>query len=208
MKEARQSEFMNSMGRMASLFLMSMTMLLAVLTPLPPAYSQETNKDYFSVTQPSDKTLLRDVEKYHLGPDKFWKWYTAKKFHYAVQELAFVLRYFPNHPKALQLMGAIGIQTEDPSLAIPYFENALRFYPQYAITYAQYGRYLVDTGNIHAGIRHLKKATEMDPGLARAFAELAKAYAKSGSPDLARQAAAKARELGYGGRIDGQAEGD
>ena len=159
--------------------------------------ADDVNKDYFAVNDERDVQLLNNVERYHLATGNFWKWYTAKKYYLAVEELQFVLRYFPNHPKALQLMGTIAKVTDAPALAIPYYENALRRYPEYAITHAQYGTYLVDVGNVQAGIPHLNKAIEMDPNLAQAYAALAAAYKKNGSSDLARDAAAKARELGY-----------
>jgi tetratricopeptide (TPR) repeat protein len=174
---------------------LSIPLVVCLFTAL--VYADDLNKDYFAVYDEHDTQLLINVERYHLATGNFWKWYNAKKYYLAVEELQFVLRYFPNHPKALQLMGNIAKLTEAPALAIPYYENALRLYPEYAITHAQYGGYLVDVGNVQAAMPHLKKAIDMDPSLAQAYAALAKAYNKSGNPELAREAAAKATELGY-----------
>jgi Tfp pilus assembly protein PilF len=64
--------------------------------------------------------------------------------------------------------------------------------------------YLVDIGKIDAGIQKLQKAIEIDPGLGQAHAWLAKAYYKNGNSELARQAAEKAKALGYRGKITWQ----
>jgi tetratricopeptide (TPR) repeat protein len=100
------------------------------------------------------------------------------------------------------LLSAVAKLTKTPSLAIPYYERALQLYPQHAITYAQYGQYLVDIGFIEAGITRLKKAIELNPNLALAYAWLAQAYSKTGNLDLARQAAERARTLGFKGKMD------
>ena len=160
------------------------------------------DNDYFAKVR--DEVLLSNVEKYHLGPENFWKLYKSGQYTVAIEDLKFVLRYYPNHPETLQLLGSIARLTHDSSLPIPYYEKALRLYPQYASTHAQYGAYLVDVGLIDAGIARLKHAIEMDSKLALAHAWLANAYYQNGNQELARQAAERARALGYKGNIPGQ----
>lgn len=165
-----------------------------------PAQAQPQNNDYFAPER--DPKLLRNVEKYHLTKEKFGKYYQAGQYSSAIRELQFVLRYFPNHPKALMYMETIAKITNNQSLALSHYKNALKLYPQHALTHAQYGRYLASTGRVQSGIERLQKATEMDPELAVAHGWLAMIYAKSGSTDLARQTARQARKLGYRGRIN------
>jgi Tfp pilus assembly protein PilF len=159
----------------------------------------DQNNDFFAPNR--DEILLQNVEKYHLGPNNFWEKYRSGKFNYALQELDFVLRYYPNHPKALLLVGSIAKLTQSPSVAIPYYDKALRLFPQYALTHAQYGAFLVEIGNIAGGIAKLKEAIKMDPNLAPARAWLADAYQRKGELELARQEAVRAKELGYRGTI-------
>ena len=89
------------------------------------------------------------------------------------------------------------------NLGIVYFEKALKLYPQYATTHAQYGWYLVENNRLETGIFKLRQAIEMDARMMAAYVWLSRAYVKSGHPDLARQTAHQARELGYKGQIPG-----
>lgn len=121
----------------------------------------------------------------------------------AMEEAKFTLRYWPNHPRALILMEVIARATRAPSLPIPYYEKAVRQYPQYAVTHAQYGHYLVEIESVDEGIMQLQQAVEIDPMLGAAHAWLAEAYLKAGKRKLARKSAEQARELGYKGEIAG-----
>jgi predicted Zn-dependent protease len=122
----------------------------------------------------------------------------------AIRDVKYTLDRFPNHPKGLMLLGVVARLTNDPSFAVNYYKRALSLFPQYAITHVQYGEYLVSVGLTNEGIGQLKRAIEIDPKLAVAYAGLAKAYAKGGNSELSRQAAKQARELGYTGKIGGQ----
>jgi tetratricopeptide (TPR) repeat protein len=152
-----------------------------------------TPRDYFD---PKNKATLVVVETRHLGKDSFWVEFESRRYYYALLELKFVLRWFPNHPKALELMGLIAKLQNQPHMAIPYYEKAVGLYPQYAITHAQYGNYLVDTGQAEKGIIRLQRALQINPKLAVAYYWLWDAYTKIGNPEMARQIAEKAKELG------------
>jgi len=151
------------------------------------------DRDYFD---PKYKVELATVEKYHLTKETFWMEFESRRYHYALGELKFVLRHFPNHPKALQLMELVAKMMNQPHLVIPYYEKAVRLYPQYALTHAQYGNYLVDIGLTEQGIGRLQKAIEIDPKLTVAYYWLWDAYTKNGNLEMARQIAEKAKELG------------
>lgn len=139
------------------------------------------NHDYFQASQdPQIKHLLYLVEKHHLNAcphntNGVLGDIALGKYHLAIADLQYTLDRFVNHTKALQLMGSLVKLTESPSLGISYYEKALKLYPQYAFTHAQYGAFLVDIGRVDAGITRLKEAIEMDPNLVIAHAWLAKA---------------------------------
>jgi Tfp pilus assembly protein PilF len=164
-----------------------------------PVKADKVNNDYFTTSR--DDNLLNNVERYHLGTENFWKAYLAGGNQYAISHLEFVLRYFPNHPEALDLLGHIAKLTKTPSLPISHYHKALRLFPQHAFTHAQYGNYLAENSvnnvQIKEGIANLKKAIEMNPKLAVAYAWLANAYYKTGNSELALQSAKKAKKLNY-----------
>jgi len=176
----------------------TLKILIVILLCLYPMYGH--GYDYFTADQdPSIMRQLRNVDNYHT--DKVMPSVRDGRMNVAIAELRYTLDNFPNHPQALMLMDLVGRLTKEPSLALPYYEKALKLYPQYALTHAQYGTYLVNIGQIEAGIAKLKQAIEIDPKLAVAHAWLAIAYSKNGAPELARQAAERAKGLGYRGKI-------
>ena len=164
------------------------------------------NQDYFTANQyPMIKRLLWSVETNHLD-DRVLQLYTAESrksdsYKYALENVKYVLEKFPNHPKALMVMSSVARLMKASAIPIPYYKNALRLYPQHAITQAQYGNYLVEIGQVDPGIESLKQAIETEPGLALAHAWLADAYVKKGDLELARLAAEEARKLGYKGEL-------
>ena len=113
----------------------------------------------------------------------------------AIPELKFVLRYVPNHPKALQLMGVVARLTKKPKIARQYFEQAVGVFPKYALTHAQFGKFLVDIGRLEDGIEELEKAQALEPDLVMVFIWLAEAYNENGDVEKAKQAKEKAKEL-------------
>jgi Tfp pilus assembly protein PilF len=139
------------------------------------------------------------VEEGHLK--NVMPWISRKGYHYAIEELDYTLVTFPNHPDALQLLWLYAKGAKKPSAAIPYFENAIRLYPQYAETYYLYGAFLTDFGMSKEGILKLEKALEIAPGMAGAHAWIAIAHDKSGDGNKARESAQKAVELGYRGDL-------
>ena len=160
---------------------------------------EERDKDYFD---PEAQGLLGMVEQYHLvSGTPFWSYYKNidRDYSHALNELKFILRYFPNHPKALTLLGVVAKQVQVPMLPIPYFEKALVMYPQHAITHAQFGAYLVEIDKVDRGIEVLKTAVEIDPKMAAAYVWLAGGYKKKGDVSAAAKAQEQAEKLGYRG---------
>jgi tetratricopeptide (TPR) repeat protein len=158
------------------------------------------NQDYFIADQYWEIKQNRGLlEKHHLTNPRVLADFAAGRWASVIADLKFILERMPNHPKALQVLGHVAKTSLQDSLPIPYYEHALKLYPQYAITHAQYGAYLVAIGHLEAGIVRLNHAKDMDQKLVAAHVWLAKAYLKSGHPDLARQAKERARALGYKG---------
>ncbi len=158
------------------------------------------NLDYFNgAKDPHITWLVKDQDHYHTKP--LIGAFGEGDLRRVKVELEWILARFINHPQALFIAAAYSIRTKNPTWAVPHFQRALSIYPQYALTHAQYGKYLTDIGAIDQGIEQLKKAAEMDPNLVAVHVWLAAAYAKSGNADRAREAAEKARSLGHKGEI-------
>ena len=150
---------------------------------------QLINQDYFTAKQyPEVQTSLSFVEGFHLN-ERVMKDFRAGYYSTVIGDLKYALDKFPNHPKALMLLGAAGILSKSPALAAPFYEKALRLYPQYALTNAQYGKYLIDIGRAKDGIARLQRALQIDPNSPQARRWLAEAQVKSGGGRLGRQPA-------------------
>jgi tetratricopeptide (TPR) repeat protein len=157
---------------------------------------QALQRDYFTADEdPAAREQLNINNQHHT--DQVLLWLRRGRIDRAIEDAKFTLQYWPNHPRALILMEFIARVARTPSLPIPYYEKAILEYPQHALTHAQYGKYLFEIEQVNDSIMHLKQAVELDPKLGAAHAWLGEAYAKSGSKDLARKAAEKARALGY-----------
>ncbi|HEV8128391.1 MAG TPA: hypothetical protein VGQ14_01910 [Candidatus Eisenbacteria bacterium] len=138
------------------------------------------NKDYYAISIEEQATfLIPVVENGHLGPKTnlrgFWPRYNEGNLPLALNELKYVLWVFPNHPRALLLLGMLAKQMHDPTIPIAYYEKALRLFPNRAATRGQYGAYLVDIGEKNQGILQLQQALQLDPSLLVARAWLDKA---------------------------------
>lgn len=119
---------------------------------------------------------VEKLEKHHLqlGIEKFNK----GKFEYAWKELATVLHFIPNHPKALQMIADLSMQMEKPQRAIRYFERALQNFDD-ANTHALYGKLLYDAKEYEPAIEQLLLAVELAPDEANYYHWLSLAYKKN-----------------------------
>lgn len=149
--------------------------------------------DYFvAIRDPIIRTYLNLANSRHAG-EHVWNLYRAGIYAEPLGDCRYVLQRFPNHPRALQLMTEIAKATDQTSIPIEYFETALKRYPQYAFTRAQYGRYLIDIGVANAGIRELEEALRLEPNQIQARAWLAEARPGAGPAPSAAGGAAKAK---------------
>lgn len=136
------------------------------------------NYDYFTARQRADLGGYLTMVTNRHASESVWALFWAGKYEEPQGDCEYVLARFPNHPRALHLIGEIAKAKNDVSLAIPYFENALRLYPQYAFTHAQYGDYLIGIGLYAAGVGQLREALRIDPKQFQAKAWLTEALAK------------------------------
>lgn len=161
------------------------------------------NMDYFTAKDDSETThLLHLVEIAHTN--KVLPQIGKNDYGGALSDIKYTLNRFPNHPRGLVLMGLYARLTKSYSLVVPYYEKAIRLFPQYALTYAQYGAYMIMLGKVDPGIKRLEQAVEMNPELVFAHVWLAAAYQKTGDLKLSRESESKARDLGYKGEISVQ----
>jgi Tfp pilus assembly protein PilF len=158
------------------------------------------DRDFFTAGE--DPERLRDLtlnDLYHTN--RVVHSIKVGRYDEAIADLKFVLDKWPNHPRALLLIESLGKVTQAPTLPIPYYEKAIKLYPQYAMTLAQYGRYLVEIDQWDKGVQNLKRAIEKDQKMIAAHVWLAEAYDKRGDKQLARKEAEHARSLGFQGEL-------
>jgi tetratricopeptide (TPR) repeat protein len=91
-----------------------------------------TGYDYFTAyLNPELKSYLTLAENRHAS-EQVWRLYRDGIYNEPLADCKYILDRFPNHPRGLQLMGEIAKATNQTSLPIPYFERALKLFPQYA----------------------------------------------------------------------------
>ncbi len=182
--------------------LIHMIVLFVILHPPIPQDSATVQVvDYYRMKE--DKLVAQIVfnrERYHLSKD-FWSYYRNGNYNASIGDLKYILKWIPNHPKALQLLEGLSLITNQRLLAVEYYQKALSLFPQYAITRAQYGAYLVRIGEVDSGIEQLNQALKISPELALTSAYLASSYLKAGKSDMAKQFEQDARRLGYQGDL-------
>jgi predicted Zn-dependent protease len=170
---------------------------------MPVQAGQHTEYDYFDAVKIRIVgQRLQAVEQHHMNKGVLDN-IASGKYKFALADINFTLRYFPNHPRGLQLLTTVAALTKNRALPIQYFEKAIVLYPGHAVTHAQYGWYFVSIGEFENGIQKLNHAVGMDPKLTAGHVWLAHAYEKKGDFELARQATARAKELGYNGKLPG-----
>ena len=186
------------------------TLIIALITALfwlPSAHAQVPAnpqgytgpfQDYFTADK-AYGSYLSIVESAHVATVS--RSMIQARLDSALGDIQYTLNRFPNHPVSLQQLSMVAQLTKNTTLATSYFERAVGLYPQYALTRAQYGLFLVSINNVDAGIEKLNQSIEIEPQLPAGYAGLAHAYAKKGNMTKAREAAGKARELGFTGKL-------
>lgn len=158
---------------------------------MPPSEAQEPH-NYFGSHPPK---LLENVEKFHLnqGIEKM----RNGQIQYAKEEFEFILRYFPNHPRGLMLMGELAVKEKMPALAEQYFQRAIDLYPETAATYMVYAIFLQKIDNLDKAIKNYQKALKLAPGSTETHYNLGLAYFQKKDYEKANHHAQIAYEGGF-----------
>ena len=168
--------------------------LLAAAFAYSPFAAARYGYDYYHNDAP--RKLLRNVEKYHLKPGE--QKMNRGDYVYAMGDAKFMLRYFPNDPKALRLAMEISLRWPGHETdAEPWFEKAIHAFPQYGETYLIYGVYLHRRGKMERAVTEYKKAIDRDPNLADAHYNLGLALLELGRLREANEEAHRAYALKY-----------
>lgn len=157
-------------------------------------FQNHPHYDYYAVaSHPPGR--LRAVEQYHLNQaiDSL----KNDKIDYAYGDTAFILLWFPNHPKALMLVAEEATRSKKPQIAEQHFRNALELYPNHAQTHMIYGIYQAKIGAHEKAIESYKRAIELDPNYAEAHYNLGLAYYHSKKYNLANTHAQTAYGMNY-----------
>ena len=163
------------------------------------------NYDYFAALgTPGLGKYLEILTNRHQG-QLVWSRFWSGNYKEPLGDCQYTLERFPNHPRALHLLAEIAKATNDVSMAIPHFEYALKLYPQYAFTHAQYGHYLLDIGAVQAGVGELREALRIEPKQFQAKAWLAEALAAH--PELAPEPPVAGSATGGSAPKSGSREG-
>lgn len=168
---------------------LALSVFPAITLPVDPTIAN----DYYDPS-PAMRNRLYQVEKHHL-PQAARKLYEGQ-FRYALGDLLFILRYFPNHPKALELLGQLSLRMNAPQLAEPRFKEAIQYFPAPS-NHLVYGIFLHDSSRFGEAIEQYKIALRNKPDYAEAHYQLGLAYVETKEYALANTHAQRAYALGY-----------
>ena len=135
------------------------------------------------------------VEKYHLGPAR------AKladgRATYAMHDIKFILRHFPNNPNALMLLDEASRRLGQPNLPDQYFRQAIAAYPDEPMTYVVHGMFLQKRGKTADAIGQYERAVSLNPNLPDAHYNLGLALVQAKRYPEANTHAVAAYRLGH-----------
>jgi tetratricopeptide (TPR) repeat protein len=141
------------------------------------------------------RMYLRNVERAHLHPGI--KCLKEKNYWCAHQNLDFVLRWFPNHPRGLDFYSQLAVNRGRPDSAIPYLDYALRFDPGTPSSLIVYGLHRFRTGEFEKAAKRFQQALSNDPDSAEAHYHLGLTLVELKRWEKALKHAQLAYDLGY-----------
>jgi tetratricopeptide (TPR) repeat protein len=151
--------------------------------------------DYYRKYNTPPKDLLYNVEKYHLlqGIEKLGR----HQFKYARDDFAFMLHYFPNHPRALLLMMDTLFQAKQPKMFEQYMSRALQLFPETPSTHVVDGIYKHRMGQYDAAVQAYGRGLDLKEDSADAHYNLALTYVEMKKLDKANAHAQRAYALNH-----------
>jgi tetratricopeptide (TPR) repeat protein len=175
--------------------------------------------DYREKKENEEALML--VESRHFN-DKFERLIEDERG-YIGGELAYTLRAFPNHHRALMAFGKLALKkkTQHPfgsAYSVEcFFDRAMRFRPDDGIVRLVYGIYLSQAGNTEKAIEQLIAADKLEPDNSNINYNLGLLYFKKNNYESAIKYAKNAYRLGFSlpwlkdaliksGKWDGQLE--
>ncbi|NDP41166.1 MAG: tetratricopeptide repeat protein [Aromatoleum sp.] len=160
------------------------------------ARGQQLNNDYFFDRANRELSqLLGNVDKYHL--EGCSRGTVTRQYESAVGDCAFILRYFPNHPKALLSLADNCLAWKNPRCnPDPFFEQAVAVNPKAAGTYVAKGIYLERAQRVDEAVASLEQAIVLDPDSMNAHYNLGLAYMDAKKYERANEHAQRAYALG------------
>ena len=150
--------------------------------------------DYYDSSERARKHLSL-VDSFHTEPAI--RQLNAGQLKQAEDNLDYVLRHFPNHPKGLYLFGELALKS--PRLQVVaemHFRRAIQDYPAPS-NHLVYGIYLHKSSKLDKAIEQYKIALAARPDYAEAHYNLGLAYVDIKNYDLAYSHAMNAYRLGY-----------
>jgi tetratricopeptide (TPR) repeat protein len=168
-------------------------LLLAVAS----AFAQQANRDYYTARQTKEGAeLLKNVEKYHIGSGI--ENMKNGNFAYAMRDFEFILRYFPNHPYALELVSELcDVKWKTPKCeSDAWFRKAVDKNPTVAQTFLVNGLHLQRLNRVPDAIESYKRAIALNPASGNAHYNLALAYLGQKQYELANRHAQLSYALG------------
>ena len=188
----------------AGFFFMGMPAMAAVaMFTGDPDSCRELQMDFkpldYRIATPSQRAI---VETYHFTT-RVATLQGGESTAEAGADIAYTLRAFPNHPRALYAMAELGRRQKR---AVPdkswlsvecWFHRAVQFRPDDGQVRIIYGLELLKDGKREAAIEELERGIALIPDNGNAHYNVGLAYFEVGNYDAAREHARQAQSLGF-----------
>jgi tetratricopeptide (TPR) repeat protein len=175
-------------------------LLAAVASSLLLATSsmaQQGNRDYYRANETRDDAqTLRTAEQYHMEPGIVRM--NSRDYPGAYGDFAFILGFFPNHPRALAMISELcDLKWKSPRCEVDeWFQKAIDRNPKAAQTYLVLGLHLHRLNRLQEAVGSYQKALSLNPSSANAHYNLGLAYYDLKQFELSNQQAQLSYALG------------